>query len=111
MAARGWSLHRDIGRRLAWADAIAFVDMISTDPSTWTGAETLGLDYPASWSDIAVIAALTPDGFPGPLDGIRRREGTEAAEREREERRRAVGLMSPVFRDIAMEGGIDGVRQ
>lgn len=45
--ARGWSLQTDLGGRLRYGDAIALLEQLIGDPSTYTGAELNGLDYPA----------------------------------------------------------------
>ena len=44
--AHGWSLQADLGGRLRYGDAIALLEQLIGDPSTYTGAEINGLDYP-----------------------------------------------------------------
>lgn len=67
----GWSLQADLGGRLRYGDAIALLEQIIGDPSTYTGAEINGLDYPARWGEIPVVYALGSDEYPKPFDSLR----------------------------------------
>lgn len=96
----GWSIQRDLGDRLRYGDAIGLFECLADDPSTYTGAEIMGLDYPASWSDLPVIYALGSDLFPKPLDGLSKRREAESRKTDDEEFHEAVSAMSPVFRHL-----------
>jgi hypothetical protein len=62
-AKAGWSLERDLGRRLRYADAISLHEAMSVDPSTYTGASALGLAFPMTATDITILHAIGANGL------------------------------------------------
>ena len=64
-AKAGWSLERDLGRRLRYADAISLHEAMSVDPSTYTGASALGLAFPMTATDITILHAIGANGLCG----------------------------------------------
>lgn len=62
-AKAGWSLERDLGRRLRYVDAISLHEAMSVDPSTYTGASALGLAFPMTVTDITILHAIGANGL------------------------------------------------
>ncbi|KFI91148.1 hypothetical protein BISA_1745 [Bifidobacterium saguini DSM 23967] len=68
-AKAGWSLERDLGRRLRYADAISLHEAMSVDPTTYTGAAALGLAFPMNATDITILHAIGANGLVDARDG------------------------------------------
>lgn len=98
--ARGWSLQTDLGGRLRYGDAIALLEQLIGDPSTYTGAELNGLDYPARWGEMPVIYALGGEEYPKPFDSLAKRLRAELEKAKRERLREQTKGMSPAFRTL-----------
>lgn len=96
----GWSLQADLGGRLRYGDAIALLEQLIGDPSTYTGAELNGLDYPARWGEIPVVYALGSDEYPKPFDSLAKRLRADREKAERERLREQTKGMSPVFQTL-----------
>lgn len=96
----GWSVTADLGTRLRYGDAIALYEQLAEDPSTWTGAESLGLDYPAAWAEIPVIYAIAGKDYPKPFDNLEREMAEREQMKEREETMEASRHMSAAFRSL-----------
>lgn len=62
-AKAGWSLERDLGRRLRYVDAISLHEAMSVDPSTYTGSSALGLAFPMNATDITILRAIGANGL------------------------------------------------
>ena len=54
----GWSLERDLGRRLRYADAISLHEAMSCDPATYTGAKAIGLAFPRTAAAFTILQAI-----------------------------------------------------
>lgn len=98
--AHGWSLQADLGGRLRYGDAIALLEQIIGDPSSYTGAELNSLDYPVRWGEIPVVYALGSDEYPKPFDSLAKRLRADREKAERERLREQTKGMSPVFRTL-----------
>ena len=83
-----------------YGDAIALLEQIIGDPSTYTGAEINGLDYPARWGEIPVVYALGSDEYPKPFDSLAKRLRADRKKAERERLREQTKGMSPVFQTL-----------
>lgn len=84
-AKAGWSLERDLGRRLRYVDAISLHEAMIADPRTYTGASELGLAFPMTATDITVLRAVGVDGLVEAGDGApddpeQASQGTESHE-------------------------------
>ena len=79
-AKAGWSLERDLGRRLRYADAISLHEAMSVDPSTYTGASALGLAFPMNATDITILHAIGVNGLVDTDDGNGSPDDPEPAE-------------------------------
>lgn len=88
----GWSIERDLGRRLRYADALALHECISADPATYTGAGNLGLAFPMGASDIVQLAVSGGSKLLGDISG-----DEQPAEITEDERLAAEATMSRMF--------------
>jgi hypothetical protein len=95
----GWSLQTDLGNRLKYGDAIALYETFATDPSTYTGAELLGLMGTLRWADLLTAAALGADPS-SIIDALRPPKVGDAKPGAAENLREAAAGMSPIFQGL-----------
>lgn len=69
---------------------------MESDPATLTGAQALGLTYPASMTDLAILQTIAPDMSPVTA----RHDGGPAPETQHDRAPEAMSKVNPLFAEL-----------